>query len=351
MIRFLLTFDYEIAYGRMLASERDVLFEPAEHLLSLLDKLQVPATFFADTLSLDGYAALGAQGVHYLEAFRNQLQHARQMGHDVQTHLHPHWVGARRDHTAGQWTFEFRHYAFGGLARARGLGAAIATLQRAHELTSDIRGSAPVAFRAGGYSTLPLPEAYLQALVDLGYRFDSSVNPYRRQQGAVHAFDYLQVPAESSWPIAPETGFARAAAGSPLTEIPLANLPRRGMLALEYQWQRIWKQRNPHARVLRRSLDRKVIAHGARDEAAQSTDQAIGLSFDMTTTYDVPRMLWHTRRYLHTHAGEQVTYVCLIGHPKSMYAPCRAALGAYVEAARRQWPDAQWTTFEQLVLP
>ena len=348
VVHFLLTFDYEIAFGPAQAPEQAILFEPAQALLTLLSDLGVPGTFFADTLSLDGYASRGGDGDAYGQNFRRQLRSARAAGHDVQTHLHPHWIGARWDGSTRQWQFEFRHYAFGGLARAHALDAATTALRRAHELTADIRGSAPVAFRAGGYSTLPLPEAYLQALVDMGYRYDSSVNPYRRQQGAVHAYDYLQVPDRSSWQIAPATGFAQAASGGPLTEIPLANLPRSGLLALEYQWQRIWKQRNPAARRIRRQLDTLVKAVGARDESAQSVDQAIGLSFDMTTVYDVPRMLWHTERYLSRHRDESTTYVCLIAHPKSLYAPCLDALARYVRAARDRWPQARWTTFEQL---
>lgn len=347
-VKFLLTFDYEIAFGHMRASEKSVLFDPTEALLKVLASQSVPATFFADTLSLDAYENREAAARSYVDDFCAQLQRARAQGHDVQTHLHPHWIGAQWDVSAAQWRLEFKHYAFGGIVAAQGLGAARAALQRAHARVADIRGSVPIAFRAGGYSTLPHENVYVQALADLGYRYDSSVNPFRKQHGAVHAYDYLAVPQRSSWPITVRTGFGRVAQGGVLTEIPLANLPRTVRNQVGYQWQRVWKQRNPAARQLRRSLDSLIHASGARDEAAQTVDQAIGLSFDMTTVYDVPRMLWHTQRYLDSHAEESTTYVCLIGHPKSLYPPCLAALSAYIQAVRARWPAAQWTTFERL---
>jgi len=89
-IKVLLTFDYELPLGGITQSYNHSLFGPTEKLLETAEALQAPLIFFVDILS---YIKFREWKEHeFTEPFKKQLEKALSSGHDVQLHLHPHWL-------------------------------------------------------------------------------------------------------------------------------------------------------------------------------------------------------------------------------------------------------------------
>jgi hypothetical protein len=109
-INVLYSIDYEI-FWTYNDDEVRVLIEPTERLLRQAEELGVRYTLFVDVLCLFRYRELGLH--HFVDAVEDQLRDAVLRGHDVQTHLHPHWLTAERKDRI--WSFDSRTFLLGNI--------------------------------------------------------------------------------------------------------------------------------------------------------------------------------------------------------------------------------------------
>lgn len=122
-VNILLSIDYEVFWVDN-DDECKVLVTPTEHLLRHAEELGARYTLFVDVLCLSRYRDHGDR--QFVDAVEQQLRDAIRRGHDVQTHLHPHWLFASRKE--GRWSFPNDRFLLGQLgdpehvyARTRGL--------------------------------------------------------------------------------------------------------------------------------------------------------------------------------------------------------------------------------------
>ncbi|MBF0614642.1 MAG: hypothetical protein G8237_01515 [Magnetococcales bacterium] len=226
MIHILYSADYELYLGRITTSEEEVLITPTNALLATCSELDIPLTLFADVACFWRYRELNRP--HFPDQAEAQLVQAIRHGHDVQTHLHPHWHHTRiEDRT---FLFDPTHYLAGTcssdpLERAAWLHD---WLQRAREyLTRLLIPHNPhyrcLAFRAGGYGLQPDTEQILHALIQTGYRIDSSIIPGLRLSSPMQQIDFTRVPNQANYWLSPTHGLDQAAPqGEGLWEIPIA---------------------------------------------------------------------------------------------------------------------------------
>ncbi|MBF0271430.1 MAG: hypothetical protein HQL98_05035 [Magnetococcales bacterium] len=230
MIHILYSADYELYLGRICQPEHAVLIEPTTHLLAACERLAIPLTLFADVACLWRYREW--QRATFPAQAEAQLVEAIRRGHDVQTHLHPHWTHARLEDN--RYIFQPEHYLAGTFSPdpqerhhlIRGW------LQRASDyLTTLLAPHVPadtpayrcLAFRAGGYGLQPDANRLLQLLRETGYRIDSSIIPGARIASSVQQVDFSNVPAAGNYWLSHESGLTTPAPwGSGLFEIPIA---------------------------------------------------------------------------------------------------------------------------------
>ncbi|MBF0627602.1 MAG: hypothetical protein HQL91_05200 [Magnetococcales bacterium] len=226
MIHLLYSADYELYLGSLAQPEAAVLLAPTAQLLATCEKIGIPLTLFADVACLWRYRELNRHP--FPDQAEAQLVAAIRQGHDVQTHLHPHWITTRFD--GARFHFDPKDYRIGTISpdpEACGRLARI-WLQRATDhLTTLLTPHAPdyrcLAFRAGGYGLQPHEGVLLQALYATGYRIDSSIVPGARFATPVQEVDFTAVPALGNYWLAPATGLATPAPqGTGLFEIPIA---------------------------------------------------------------------------------------------------------------------------------
>jgi hypothetical protein len=220
-INVLYSIDYELFWTRN-DDEVRVLVEPTERLLRQAEELGVRYTLFVDVLCLFRYRELGLP--RFVDAVEHQLRDAVRRGHDVQTHLHPHWLTAERKDR--EWSFDGNSFVLGALGDADQVGSRTrGLLERARQyfeallkpVSPDYR---TIAYRAGGFGLQPNERAVLRALEETGYLIESSVVPGMRRVTGRYYVDFTSVPARGNWIIGSEGGLDQESAAG-LLEVPI----------------------------------------------------------------------------------------------------------------------------------
>ena len=200
MLNIAITFDYELFLGRNLAESKDVLFEPTERIINLLNSYGVTSTFFADICSVFAHKKSGLK--EYVDDFEAQLKRMILTGHDVQLHIHPNWLLS--NYTEGEWIFDTTHYRihnFGFDADAKTSAQSIihGGKQYLEDLLQNVCASYKcIAYRAGGYSVQPHQELF-QVLMDEGIIIDSSVCAKQFADTSANKYDFRRSPNATNW--------------------------------------------------------------------------------------------------------------------------------------------------------
>lgn len=195
MLNVVISFDYELFMGQNFVSEEDVLIKPSSKLSKMLRSVGVSATFFADVLCPIRYRELGL--TQFPDAFDNQLVELNQDGHDVQLHIHPHWLKATK--VGKEVEFERDSYRIHNWIKDNGDTNPVKDLiHQGKEYLVRVVGQEDknyrcVAFRAGGYCLQP--ESLIAPLLYTeGIRIDSSVCYGRAYNSDGMAYDYTKMP-------------------------------------------------------------------------------------------------------------------------------------------------------------
>src|ERR1700712_4517023 len=89
-LKLLLTFDHELPLGGVRTSYKEAMFDPTYRLFELAGTLKVPVVLFTDVLC--GIRYKEWDNSSFYTPYVKQLQNAILKHHDVQLHLHPHWL-------------------------------------------------------------------------------------------------------------------------------------------------------------------------------------------------------------------------------------------------------------------
>ena len=107
-----LTIDYELFFGKKSGTVQNCMLKPTDLLMNLLDKYQSKMTIFWDILHY--WKLLQLEKLHPEQkkdrtAIKSQICDMVKRGHDVQLHIHPHWLDT--DFEKGEWCFSYDRYA------------------------------------------------------------------------------------------------------------------------------------------------------------------------------------------------------------------------------------------------
>ena len=201
-IYILYSADYELFLGGNYCDEKEVLIDPAKDLLNLCQRLNIPLTLFADILSILRYRELNISGFPKLA--EDQLKDAIVRGHDVQSHVHPHWNDTFID--GRRYTVNTGYFLLGNLDRdpealyAKVLANLVTSRNYLHQLLRQVRKDYQcIAFRAGGYGLQPQTKVILKALAEAGFIIDSSIVPGLVVRNSVNEIDFSRVPDRANY--------------------------------------------------------------------------------------------------------------------------------------------------------
>lgn len=194
MLRAIFTLDYEI-HGNGEGCPHALMIEPTNRMMDLFDAYGAKLTIMADVaeiLKFGEYKKQTGRDDYYFDAIVAQLRDAIRRGHDVQLHLHASYFNARAE--GGRWVQDWSDYNFAGLPRDR-MDHFLSMGKKSLEdwLKPVAPGYQCMVFRAANWAMSPSRNV-VQALVNSGFKIDTSVFKYGHRAGLVN-FDYQLAPS------------------------------------------------------------------------------------------------------------------------------------------------------------
>jgi hypothetical protein len=198
MIELILTIDYELFLGEKTGTVNDCMIEPTEKLASIIEKNGSRMTVFWDILHY--YRLLELEN-GYPELMQDRLLIEKQIldltrrGHDIQLHIHPHWLDAKYEN--GNWIFEYKRFKLHNLLKENNpndintiVGCVTYSKRLLEKLIREVNpGYKVMAFRAGGYLIEPFGKI-MEALLINEIKIDSSVCPNSFNDDGIFSFDF-----------------------------------------------------------------------------------------------------------------------------------------------------------------
>ena len=331
-VTLVLSFDHELSLGGTDSYERN-LFEPTERLLDLANEIRVPVCLLTDILSAVRFENWD-RSVFY-DPYCRQLQRALHEDHEVQLHLHPHWVDVQLE---GRRFVLGKRYALGdfhGEAPPRDIAGIVR--QGADTLSAICRHADPhwqcLAFRAGGYALGNHSDLVLKALWQNGIRVESSVAKGYFLKTRDSCVDFRHMPSQANWWVAPSGPLDRPGTEG-FFEVPIVAVPRNPWNNVPFLLKRVLHRRHYY--------DSGGI--GFHDARGQGWDKlarlfpftAWHLSFDYHT-HSARGLLRILEGHMRAHANDEHIYGAAIGHPKSIGPYQRQLMREFVNLARERF--------------
>jgi hypothetical protein len=350
--------DYEVFMGGNYRPESEILLEPASAALDVFESIGAPVTFFADLLCLRRYRELGFG--EFPDQVDEQLREVVRRGHDVQMHIHPHWLKTeieRREDGSTHYQFD-QAWLYPGPHFGEVYGFMLQHLVAGKEYLNRLLGDAApayrcVAYRAGGYGIVHGDREILAALEDAGYLIDSSVVPGFPGLGAAPGdpVNFGNVPRRGNYRLSREWGLARPAE-SGIFEIPVGAAVVREigpMLRLKARAirRRLFPRPSPHVDLgytagdafrRKRPVARRSLASRVKGSITRGLSPSMWGMLEITA--DTQVMLDITRSYVRRYRDESPDLFFSVSfHPKDFVASKRDALREYHGMLQRCYGD------------
>lgn len=243
----ILTFDYELFLGKETGNVKETMIEPTDKLLSILEKNGSKLTVFWDVLHYYRLLELGNK-IRELSDDRglieNQILELARRGHDIQLHLHPHWLDAQYENN--KWIFSYDRFKLHNLSDENNeedintiTGCVSISKKLMEDLIRKVKPDYKVnAFRAGGYLIEPF-EKLKQALQKNEIRIDSSVCTNLFNCNENFSFDFRSYPAKQKYRF--EFSPKRIDNGGYFCEIPITTVKIPALINIYFTFLRIIK--------------------------------------------------------------------------------------------------------------
>jgi len=221
-IKLILTFDYELPLGGCTSYSKG-LFEPAEALINLAASRKTKIVLFADILSAVAFRKWNHKG--FYQPFTDQLRKALNLNHEVQLHIHPHWMNSRYEngrYYPSNWKIlsKFRNEKppldIEGILESG--------INEINEICTGHGNYRCIAYRGGGYNLQPDTGIILKNLYKNGIRYDSSIIKGYYFKSDIQEEDFRNMPEKANW-IIPLEGPLNSSAENGIMEIPIASMP------------------------------------------------------------------------------------------------------------------------------
>ena len=225
-----LTIDYELFLGRETGDVASCMIAPTEKLETLLAMNNGRMTVFWDILHY--YKLLEYQNSfphlqEDIQAIEKQILSLAKKGHDIQLHLHPHWLDAvYNDH---KWHFHYHRFKLQALSEAddkNDIDTIAGCIHISKSILEDlIRKVDPAynvtTFRAGGYLVQPFSKLK-SALIANNILTDTSVCPGLKSDNDIFSYDFTAYPERNNYNFSADPSLIDDAGR--FTEVPITTI-------------------------------------------------------------------------------------------------------------------------------
>jgi hypothetical protein len=337
-LKLILTFDHELPLGGVRTSYKQALFDPTRRLFDLAEKLEVPMVLFTDILCALKFRKWDEE--LFYKPYIEQLHEAVGRGHDVQLHLHPHWLTS---YFENKTFFPSKEYKLADFARNPAFSIETIIEMGIKFLTQECSRVNPSytcnAFRAGGYNIESETARIFSSLYENGIRYDSSIIKGYYFRSALSEVNCQDMPSAPNWFIGTD-GDIRKEASSGILEVPIGSIPKTPFEV-------------PTRFKLKRLAGQAPEDHGYQIHEGNPTDfkskfkmlfSARMLSFDnytLSLEYLMKILDYNVRKY----SSYDSVIMSVSGHPKSMGDYSFQLMESFVNRVRQKYPYTEFTTF------
>ena len=203
MKQLILTVDYELFFGDDAGTVENCMIRPVKRLMEVLEVYGGKMTVFWDILHFYRLKQLEDE-VDDLrfdrELIQKQIQELLIHGHDVQMHIHPHWLDARWENR--KWRFTYERFAIHRLwdnGDAENIETIMGCITQSRLLMEEVCQAVMPhykvrVFRAGGYRVEPF-ERLAEALSSNNIKVDASAAFGMKSYETQFSFDFSHLPA------------------------------------------------------------------------------------------------------------------------------------------------------------
>ncbi len=346
-IKIFLTFDHELPLGGVRTTWDDVLFQPTQTLFDVADELGVKITLFTDVLCAIKFKEWDHAG--YYLPYVEQIKSAVTKGHDVQLHLHPHWLTSTfsgnkfspsDDYSLTDFVVEKNGYDINRIIKD-GVDFLNDTLK-----PSFLNYSCN-AFRAGGYNLGDelSRSVILTALYKHGIRYDSSIAKGYYFNSKISEVDYRHVPSKCNWFLSLD-GQLNKESNNTILEIPIASIPKSPFEIPTFLKMKKFAHRAP--------LSRGYQIHDGKPGNLNNKIKVFMssrmLGFD-NYTYQFDYLLKILDHNIRKYHNQDIVMLSAVGHPKTMGDYAWDMMRHFVINARKKYPEIEFSTFTNLSRP
>lgn len=333
-IKLMLSFDHELSLGGAKSYDTN-LFEPTSQLLRLADQLDVPLVFFTDIWSAIRFREWDQSG--FYDPYRTQIEDTIRRGHDVQLHIHSHWVDSTHD---GESFSPSKRYRLADFVDEPAPNNIPGIIRRGFEELTKICRTADenyecIAYRGGGFNLEPETDTILTSLLNLGVVIDSTIAKGMQYHSPVNSVDYRQMPTAANWFISPR-GKLSDVYDHGVFEVPIAAMPRTIMNNIPFLMRRVTHKKHRYQST-GFTIGSKASTKANR-LARLFPESAWIVSFDghARTARDVLATLRH---HVRQHRSDELIVCSACSHPKFMGPYQRNVMARFVEEARNEYGD------------
>ena len=341
-LKLFLTFDHELPLGGLKTTYEASLFEPTRKLMNLANKLDVKITLFTDILCGNRFKEWDY--TNFYTPYKDQIHEALKEGHDVQLHIHPHWLTTNYKNGTYLPSTDFGLSDFSNNLEYNGVEGIISkSIDDLNELCISANPAYKcLAYRAGGFNIAPETKRIITALYNQGIRYDSSMARGYYFKSGISKVDFRELPKSSNWIIDPEN-FHSATDSEGILEVPIATM---GKTLFEV----------PTRFKLKKYAYRAPESHGTMIHEENQKDikakmkmlfAARMLTFD-NHTLSLEYLMRIIRYNIKKYKSSEVLMLSIISHPKTMGKYSFELMENFVNEIRKQYPEAEFLTFSQL---
>jgi hypothetical protein len=341
-INILLAFDHELPLGGIYKSLEESIFDPTYKLIETAKAVDVPVNLFSDIFSAVRMKELGY--IDFYNKFVEQLAYSIRNGHDIQLHIHPHWLETNFNGQKFIHTDKFRLADYKDDKRFGGIeGIVEKGITFLNDICSQYNNDYKcIAYRAGGFNLYPETQSIFQALYNGGIRIESSINPGFFYKSGLSYVNYKNVPNKSNW-FLDLNGQLNKEAEKGLLEIIIAGKPA-GLIT------------NTKHIILKRVYKKSMFSTGYSIHSGKSklsdklkfvfSTRMLGFDIITLSSNDLMKILDYNVKKFKT---EDVICLSTLSHPKNMGPHHMSLMKEFIEKARNKYKnDITFTTYQRI---
>jgi hypothetical protein len=340
-IKIFLTFDHELPLGGVRTSYENAMFEPTYKVLDIADKYGIKTTLFSDILCAYRYREWDKS--NYYLPYVKQVRYAIRNRHDVQLHIHPHWLTSGYDGKGFIPSADFMLSDFRDNAEYGGISGIIElSVEKLSDICTEADGEYKcLAYRAGGYNIHPETELIFDSLYKNGILYDSSMAKGYYFRSGISEVDFRNLPSAANWIINPADYHIELTNQKGILEIPIATIPKTPF-------------EMPTRFKLGKYAYRAVENRGRFIHQDNKTDfgsklkmlfSSRMLSFDnhtLSLKYLLQMVDYNIRK--HKDKKKELLF-SVVSHPKSMGNYSLELMEGFISSIQKDYPDIEFTTF------